>query len=482
MKAITPLAANSVTFAAATDFLVIGLGAAGAAAAIDAAHAGLDVMVLERASGGGGSTAASGGYVYCGGGTRVQKANGVEDRVEDMFNYLMASTPVPDPEKIRAYCEDSAAHFDWLETQGVPFNEKFFKGKEVELATDDTLSYTGNEKAWPYINVARPAPRGHQVGVAGAGGHVLAARLIEAAAAAGAALVYDAAVQALLVDDDGRVVGARYKRFGETLDVRAARGVLLATGGFAMNQEMLEEFCPFMARPEVHKVAGPWSDGAGIRLGAGAGAVPMHMDGVLVTSPIYPSESLIKGLLVNKLGKRFVPEDSYHGRATAEMIRQPDQKVWLIVDNAVFGPTGFGAQPVVSAWETVAEMEAALGIPEGALQKTITDYNKHALQGEDPEQHKQRDWVQKLGELPWAALDCSPGQAAYMGFTLGGLKVDIDGRVLDAAGQWIKGLYAAGATASNIAQDSIGYSSGVCIGESTYFARRVAAAAARVDR
>jgi len=326
------------------------------------------------------------------------------------------------------------------------------------------------------LNMAKPAPRGHQVGVAGAGGHVLITKLIESAAAAGARLEVDAAVQALIVDDAGRVIGARYKRFGELHDVAAARGVLLATGGFAMNHEMLAEFCPFMAREDVHKVSGAWSDGAGIRLGAGVGAVPVHMDGVLITSPIYPSESLIKGLLVNKFGRRFVPEDSYHGRTTAEILRPPDQKAWLIVDNAVFGPTGFGAQPVVSAWEDVAEMEAELGIPEGALQNTIRDYNDYAALGEDPEQHKQRDWVQVLGELPWAALDCSPGKATFIGFTLGGLKVDIDGRVLDAAGAWIPGLYAAGATASNIAQDSIGYSSGVCIGESTYFGRRVARA------
>jgi len=482
MQALPPIAAAGLSFADSADLVIVGLGAAGASAAIDGAKAGMDVLVLERASAGGGSTAASGGYVYCGGGTRVQKANGYDDRVEDMFAYLMAVTPRPDENKIRAYCQDSVAHFNWLEAQGVPFNTKYYKGKHVEVPTDETLSFTGNEKVYPYLEKAHPAPRGHQVAVNGAGGNVLVTRLIESAKAAGARFEFDAAVNALIVDDHGRVVGVRYRRFGEERFIAARRGVLLATGGFAVNREMVREFCPFMAREDVYIVGGAWADGTGIRLGMGAGGVPTNMDGVLVTAPIYPAESLIKGILVNKLGQRFVPEDSYHGRTTAQILRQPDQKAWLIVDNTIFDKSVFGAQPVVDAWESVAEMEADLGIPTGALQKTLADYNRHAERGEDPEQHKQPEWVQHLVTLPYAALDCSPGKAVYSGFTLGGLTVDIDGRVLDRGGKAIPGLYAAGATASNIAQDSIGYSSGVCIGESTYFARRVAAAVAAEGR
>jgi 3-oxo-5alpha-steroid 4-dehydrogenase len=478
MQTVSPISSEGVSFTDTADLIVVGLGAAGASAAIEGSRAGLDVLVLERASGGGGSTAASGGYVYCGGGTRVQKANGFDDSVADMIAYLTAVTPQPDAVKIRAYCEESVAHFNWLEAQGVPFNEKYYAGKHFEVPTDETLSYTGNEKVHPYIEKARPAPRGHQVGVPGAGGNVLINKLIAAAHAAGARFQFDAAVNALITDSHGRVVGIRFRRFGQDSCVAARRGVLLATGGFAANRDMTREHCPFLAREDVHVVGGAWSDGAGVRLGAGVGAVAVNMDGILITSPLYPPESLLRGLLVNKWGKRFVPEDSYHGRTTAQILRQPDQKAWLIVDNAMYAPPSFGAQPVVDAWESVAEMEAALGIPTGALQETVSSYNQYAMRGEDPEQHKQPEWVQPLRELPFAALDCSPGRAVYSGFTLGGLAVDVDGRVLDRNGKPIPGLYAAGATASNIAQDSIGYSSGVCIGESTYFARRVARAVA----
>src|ERR1700761_1479792 len=92
-----------------TDVLVIGLGAAGVSAAIEARRAGSDVLVIERASAGGGSTALSGGFIYLGGGTRVQKLNDIEDTAEDMRIYLQAMSPEADPEKARAYAYDSAA-------------------------------------------------------------------------------------------------------------------------------------------------------------------------------------------------------------------------------------------------------------------------------------------------------------------------------------------------------------------------------------
>ncbi len=87
------------------DVVVVGLGCAGVCAAIEAREAGADVLVLERASGGGGVTAMAAGHVYLGGGTRVQKAVGVEDRSEDMYTYLVMNTPEPDEEKIRVYCD-----------------------------------------------------------------------------------------------------------------------------------------------------------------------------------------------------------------------------------------------------------------------------------------------------------------------------------------------------------------------------------------
>ena len=96
MEISPPLSAKDVTFDLEADVIVVGMGAAGACAAIEAKEAGADVLVIERTSGGGGSSAMAGGYVYFGGGTRVQKANGFEDTVQNMYDYMMAVSPEPD--------------------------------------------------------------------------------------------------------------------------------------------------------------------------------------------------------------------------------------------------------------------------------------------------------------------------------------------------------------------------------------------------
>lgn len=90
----------------------------------------------------------------------------------------------------------------------------------------------------------------------------------------------------------------------------------------------------------------------------------------------------------------------------------------------------------------------------------------------DPLLHKHPHWLRPLDRGPWCAYDLTPGRATYLAFTLGGLRTSVDAEVLTPAGQPIAGLYAAGACASNIAQDGAGYSSGTCLGEGSYFGRR----------
>jgi predicted oxidoreductase len=117
-------------------------------------------------------------------------------------------------------------------------------------------------------------------------------------------------------------------------------------------------------------------------------------------------------------------------------------------------------------------MEAALGIPTGNLVETLSNYNEHAANGEDPEFHKQPEFLAPQDKGPWGAFDLTLGKAMYSGFTVGGLATDINGEVLRADGSVIHGLYAAGACASNIAQDGKGYASGTQLGEGSFFGRR----------
>ena len=464
-----------------TDVIVIGLGAAGASAAIEAKQAGADVLVIERASGGGGTTAMAAGHVYAGGGTPVQQATGFEDSAEAMFNYYMAVTPDPDEKKIRLYCDESVNHFNWLEAQGVPFNRTYYPYKNVYQPTDECLIWTGNEKVWPYREKAVPAPRGHKVAREGDnGGALLMEKLIEKTKALGVRITVDAGVKNLVIDK-GRVVGVRYKQFDDIRFVKARQGVIIAAGGFAMNKDMLAEYCPRLAHKRIYKQGNPNDDGSGILLGLAAGGVAKHMEGCFLTSPIYPPEKLLNGILVNKLGERFVAEDSYHSRTAKFCMDQPDGTVYLIVDNECFARPELVGQQLIDGWETIADMEAGLQLPEGALKKTMAEYNAHAANHQDPVFHKYKDWLQPLVNPPYAAFECSFGKAFYIGFTLGGLATSVDAEVLDANNKPIPGLYAAGACASNIAQDANGYSSGTCIGESTFFGRRAGVAAALQD-
>jgi 3-oxo-5alpha-steroid 4-dehydrogenase len=255
-----------------------------------------------------------------------------------------------------------------------------------------------------------------------------------------------------------------------------------------MNPEMVAEHTPALGqkrRTKHHGVVEPYilgnphDDGLGIRMGVSAGGVAKNLDQLFITAAAYPPEILLTGVIVNKDGKRFVAEDSYHSRTSAFVLEQPDQIAYLIVDEAHMQMPEMPLIKFVDGWDTVAEMEAALGIPENNLAATLDRYNENAARGEDPDFHKQPEYVAAQDSGPWAAFDLSLGRAMYSGFTMGGLAVSIDGEVLRDDGSTIPGLYAAGACASNIAQDGKGYSSGTQLGEGSFFGRRAGTHAAR---
>ena len=118
----------------------------------------------------------------------------------------------------------------------------------------------------------------------------------------------------------------------------------------------------------------------------------------------------------------------------------------------------------------------------GALAETLTSYNEHAAAKEDPELHKHPDWLEPQDTGPWGAFDLSLGKAMYAGFTLGGMRVSLDGEARRADGSVIPGLYAVGACAANIAQDGKGYASGTQLAEGSYFGRRAGRHAAALAK
>ena len=246
---------------------------------------------------------------------------------------------------------------------------------------------------------------------------------------------------------------------------------MIAAGGFVGNEKMVAEYTPQLGS-RLFPLASTYDDGLGIRLGASAGAELRFMEQPFITAPFYPPAQLVTGIVVNKEGKRFVAEDSYHSRTSGFVMDQPDQAAYLIVDSAHIEHPSFPLCPFIDGWETVEEMEEALGIPSGALAETLASYNENAARKEDPEFHKHPDWLEPQDTGPWGAYDLTLGKAMYAGFTMGGMRTALDGQVEREDGSVIEGLYAAGACAVNIAQDGKGYASGTQLAEGSYFGRR----------
>src|SRR5947209_3917294 len=167
---VTPIPASSIaSWDEEADVVIAGYGVAGAAAAVEAARSGADVLVLERTGSWGGAAAMAGGFIYLGGGTALQKACGFTDSVDNMAAFLnVAMGPGADENRIADYCAASVAHFDWLVGCGVPFKAEFFSQPGWEPMGDQGLMYSGGENSHPVTTTTtrwfRSTPPGSPAG------------------------------------------------------------------------------------------------------------------------------------------------------------------------------------------------------------------------------------------------------------------------------------------------------------------------------
>lgn len=486
-RSIHPVGSEEIShWDVATDVLVVGFGCAGAAAALEAQAAGGDVLVAERAGGPGGTSALAGGEIYLGGGTDIQRACGFEDSPEQMYAFLNAALgPEPDTDKLALYCEQSVAHFEWLCELGVPFKPSLWDKPAYVPPTDDGLMWLG-EKSHPFCEIAAPAPRGHRPQAGHFGGHLLMEKLGEAVAARGIQSSGDTTVERLVTGSDGDVVGVIGRRFGERLTIRARRGVVLATGGFVYNDEMLRLHAPALLGRS--KIGTEHDDGRGIRMAQALGAAVRRMD--VGEAAIWVSPAIMaRGIIVNAQGQRFINEDTYPGRIGQVALYRQQGEAFMVFDQEIYDGLSRGARlGQEPAWvaETVAELEEEMGLPERALQTTVDLYNEHAADGRDPLFGKQPEWLKPL-RPPFAAIDArgraegdgtgtGPAAGGFLVFTLGGLDTTTEGQVRSVDGRTIPGLFAAGRTAAGLS--GWGYISGTSLGEGMLFGRRAGRAAA----
>jgi 3-oxo-5alpha-steroid 4-dehydrogenase len=474
---VAPVAHSSVDhFDHHADVVVVGGGCAGLSAAIAAAVDGASVILVERAGAAGGSSALSGGELYLGGGTRLQQDCGFEDGPTDMYAYLSrALGPHADEEKLRLYCEGSVAHFDWLESLGVPFKASLHDTPTWMPFTEDGLMWLG-ENASPFLETARAVPRGHRPAAPGFGGRVLMDVMTTAGAGVGVETHTDTRAHALIVDQDGRVTGLEARRFGALVRYRARRAVVLTTGGFVDNETMLCDHAPALLGHG--KVSDGLDDGSGIMMATAAGAATRRLAAVQAALAFVPLMAC-HGMIVNAHGERFINEDVYPGRFSQAALHQPGPW-WVVLDEAGYdamtAEQRMGVEPRFGA-ESATELARELGMPQGALERTLELYNEGARAGEDRVHHKAARWLRELTP-PLAAFAPmrAGGPHGLSGFTLGGLRTDVDGRVQHVAGHPIRGLFAAGRAASGIHGD--GYVSGTSLGDGTFFGRRAGRAAA----
>jgi len=408
---------------------------------------------------------------------------GLVDEVAEVDRQIGAiNTVVNERGRLVGLGTDGPGALKALVDAGVPFKESFWGQPGWEPPYDDGLMYSGGENAAPFNTLVDPAPRGHvpqmsekNTGEKG-GGYMLMKPLVETAEKLGVRAEYDLRVQTVVVDGD-RVVGVVAKRYGKDVAIRARKGVVLAMGSFAYNNEMVRSNAPRIfghpaASIEAH-------DGRAIQIGQALGADTAHMDATEVAFFCDP-QLMVRGILVNGRGQRYIPEDTYPGRIGQATLFQQDNQAFLVIDEAAYeegmnaesSSAQLRAQPSWVA-ETVEELEGEMGLPAGSLQSTVDLYNRHAAEGSDPVLGKKSEWVKPIVG-PFAAIDL---RGRTGGFTLGGLKTTVDSEVLHVSGAPIPGLFAAGRCTSGVCAG--GYASGTSLGDGSFFGRRAGISAAR---
>jgi 3-oxo-5alpha-steroid 4-dehydrogenase len=483
------------------DVVILGSGGAGTTAAIEAARAGATVLVIEKATNPGGNTAHSGGVVYLGGGTPIQEQNGFSETADAFYAYLQAQMGLTqNQERLRYFVDNSVEHFHWLADAGVNFGTEFWPGKVVQPSSETGgLAFSGNEANSPFSELTEPIPHGHMP--PGAGAAVYKA-LKDTADTLPIDWMFNTRGERLIVDESGAVVGVVVRTGiidpstpsedgtpvvgtvtpeSELLSIKANGGVVLATGGFQFNDDMLAHHAPWYM--SGFGLGGPHlgDDGSGIQMGAAAGGEAFNMSFASPWNFIYAPGELCKGVLVDGTGRRFTAETNYGADVGDAVFRDTNGIGWLIFDKATLDAAeAAGAilsEPVATA-NTVAELAELLDVPATVLQNTFDFYNEHAANGEDPILHKHAEYLQPLTEAPFTAFDYGVNRGIPY-ITLGGLRSNMDTQILHVFGDPIPGLYGAGRVAPGLSQEY--YVSGSAVADCTFWGRiagKSAAAAA----
>ena len=485
------------------DVVVVGAGGAGMTAAITAAAEGKTVVILESQSMvGGNSVRATGGMnagktVYqdeneFGESAGVEKTlktaaekyadnetitalaktvseqwaayqanpTGYFDSVELMeLDTMIGGKGINDPELVETLCANSADAIDWLDEHGITLhNVSSFGGASVK-------------------RIHRPVnAEGKTVSV----GSYMIPLLEENCEKAGVKMMLDTTATEILTDANGAAVGVKATgASGETVTVNA-KAVVLATGGFGANLDMVVKY-----KPELKgfmTTNAPGIQGQGIEMAQAIGAATVDMDQIQIHPTVEANTAALitEGLrgdgaiLINEEGQRFIDEVGTRDVVSAAEIAQTGSYSWLVVDQAMADASsviqGYIKKGYTVTGATYEELGKAMGVDAAAFAETMEKWNGYVEAKNDPD-FGRTSFANPLNTAPYYAVKVTAG----VHHTMGGLKINANTEVLNEKGEVIPGLFAAGEVTGGVhGANRLG---GNAVADFTVFGRIAGAAA-----
>ena len=485
------------------DVVVVGAGGAGMTAAITAAAEGKSVVILESQSMvGGNSVRATGGMnagktVYqdeneFGESAGVEKTlktaaekyadnetitalaktvseqwaayqadpTGYFDSVELMeLDTMIGGKGINDPELVETLCANSADAIDWLDEHGITLHDvSSFGGASVK-------------------RIHRPVnAEGKTVSV----GSYMIPLLEENCEKAGVKMMLDTTATEILTDANGAAVGVKATgASGETVTVNA-KAVVLATGGFGANLDMVVKY-----KPELKgfmTTNAPGIQGQGIEMAEAIGAATVDMDQIQIHPTVEANTAALitEGLrgdgaiLINEEGQRFIDEVGTRDVVSAAEIAQTGSYSWLVVDQAMADASsviqGYIKKGYTVTGSTYEELGKAMGVDAAAFAETMEKWNGYVEAKNDPD-FGRTSFANPLNTAPYYAVKVTAG----VHHTMGGLKINANTEVLNEKGEVIPGLFAAGEVTGGVhGANRLG---GNAVADFTVFGRIAGAAA-----
>ena len=488
-----------------TDIVIIGAGGAGMTAALTAAEKGADVIILEsQAAVGGNSVRATGGMnaadtpaqdenefgesagvektlktartTYADNVTITKLAEEVEKQWTDYqanpvgyfdsdelmeLDTMIGGKGINDPALVETLCSNSADAIDWLDEHGITLHSvSSFGGASVK-------------------RIHRPVDaEGKTLSV----GSYMIPLLEENCEKAGVQMMLNTTATEILTDDNGAAVGIKATgASGETVTINA-KAVVLTTGGFGANLDMVVEYKPELKGFMTTNASGIL--GQGIKMAQAIGADTVDMDQIQIHPTVEANTAALitEGLrgdgavLINAEGKRFIDEVGTRDVVSAAEIAQTGSYSWLVVDQAMVDASsviqGYIKKGYTVTGETYEELGKAMGVDEAAFAETMNTWNGYVEAKNDPD-FGRTSFANKLDTAPYYAIKVTAG----VHHTMGGLKINTNTEVLNENGEVIPGLFAAGEVTGGVhGANRLG---GNAVADFTVFGRIAGAAASK---